>query len=720
MSSRPDAPRHPGEGWHLHDDEPFARPERLPDGARLEELSRFGDSRWYLSTLSQRSTEPSQVVNWELFPLALRASFRRAGWALVNLPTPSALLERSATRRVEWPRPATMAAWFLGWRRFASWLTDRGVSALGEVSGEDLVDYAAHVGVRPWSTAIRQDALYSVSLLWGFAPHLPAGDRIPMPAWETVGMRHYLPATADHNENTTAAIHPAVMSPLLIWAMRFVEDFADDIIAASEEHQGLVGRVRQRPNPAATVPLRAFFDRCLTKDGALPGGIARGRPGLAARYLAGRFDTSLRHVTYEAGKLGEGKPPLSLNTPLPTPVRGLLHGRPWKPSIDFHEAPILMTRLATACLIVTLYLSGARPGEVLELRAGCCPEPADDGTGAVRYELHGLFFKGARDPDGRPAPAGAERKVPWTVVPPVARAVRVLERIVEGPLLFPAKVPWTTGTSGRRHRTGDALTPGGANQRIATFIDWVNTYADANGLAAERIPDDPDGDVVVSRFRRTIAWHIARLPGGRIALATQYGHLRASAVAEGYSGRARQGLRRVLDIETARAMADHLDTLAEGLGRGEGVSGPAAGRLIRAARDARVRFGGRFLTPRQAEALFDESEFNVYDNPQAFLTCNYDPAKALCHPERSAKRAARSSPAIDRCNPACANIARTDTHISSLRTEIANLAEEAANPLSPTPLRERLTQRVNTLRQIVRRHEQTRIVPAHHKDQRSP
>ena len=712
MSPPSDALRHPSEGWHVHDDDPFAGPGRLPEGASAEDLSRFGDSRWYLSALSQRSSEGSQVVNWDLFPEQLRASFRRAGWALVNLPTPAELLERAATRRAEWPRPATMAAVFLGWRRFAGWLTDRGVGALDELSAEDLADYAAHVGQRPCSTPVRQDALYAVSLLWGFAPYLPAGDRIPVPPWETVGMRHYLPASTDRNENSTPPIHPAVMSPLLIWAMRFVEDFADDIIAAWQEHERLVGRVREHPDPAATAPLREFFDRCLAEEGALPGGTARGRPGLAVLYLAGRFGTSLRHVTYEAAKHRQGKFQLSTGTPLSTPVRGLLHGKPWKPSIDFHEAPVLMTRLATACLVVVAYLSGARPAEALELRAGCCPEPADDGAGALRYELHGLFFKGARNAEGRPAPAGAPRKVPWTVVPPVARAVRALERVVEGPLLFPADAPWTTGACGRRHRTGDALTPGGANQRIATFIEWVNDYADEHDLAAERIPNDPDGDIVLSRFRRTVAWHIARLPGGRIALAIQYGHLRASTAAEGYSGRARQGLRRVLDIETARAMADHLGTLAEDLRRGEGVSGPAAGRLVRAARDARARFGGKFLTPRQAEALFDGTELNVYDNPQAFLTCNYDPAKALCHAERAAKRATGTAPAIDRCNPACANIARTDSHIGLLRTEIAKLAEEAASPLTPAPLRERLAQRCSALRRVVDLHERTKLVPA--------
>ena len=134
--------------------------------------------------------------------------------------------------------------------------------------------------------------------------------------------------------------------------------------------------------------------------------------------------------------------------------------------------------------------------------------------------------------------------------------------------------------------------------------------------------------------------------------------------------------------------------------------------LVRAARDARARFGGKFLTPRQAEALFDGTELNVYDNPQAFLTCNYDPAKALCHAERAAKRATGTAPAIDRCNPACANIARTDSHIGLLRTEIAKLAEEAASPLTPAPLRERLAQRCSALRRVVDLHERTKLVPA--------
>ncbi|TWP32700.1 integrase [Leekyejoonella antrihumi] len=690
--------------WHVGRDDPFATAARLPEGTDPEQVSRFGDQRWNYTVLSRRRSEASKTVNWAAFPETWRESFRRAGWALVNLPTPAVLLDRAATARVEWPAPGTMAQVFLGWRRFAGWLADHALTRLDEVDEDLLADYAVHVGRRGCSSAVAQDDLNAVTLLWGFAPLLPAADRIPMPPWENEGVKHYLATDTTPNENTTAAIHPAVMSPLLIWSLRFL-DLADDIIAAWREHQRLLTRVREHPNPDATAALPAFLDTWIAEHGELPGGTARGRRGIAAQYLAATFETSERHATYVAAKYRQDMVPVGLEAPLASPLNGVIHGRQWKSHINFHEAPILMTRLATAAMIVILYLSGVRPGEALELQVGCCPDPIDDGTGSIRYQLHGRFFKGARHPDGTPARGGVTREVPWTVVPPVADAVRVLERIVEGPLLFPTNPSWTTRAPGRRQRTGDALTTLGANARIASFIAWVNDYVDNNGPGDERIPNDPDGGIVVKRALR-------RLPGGRIALALQYGHLRTSVVGEGYSGRARQGLRRVLDIETARAMADYLDTVAEDLHNGQGVSGLAAERMIQAARTARSRFEGKFLTPRQAEALLEEPGLHVYDNPNAFLTCNHDPAKALCHPERTRRNNRALPPAIDRCDPACANIARTDTHIDQLRREISELAEQVSGPLTPIPLKERLKQRIAALQRVLDRHERTKTTAA--------
>jgi hypothetical protein len=114
------------------------------------------------------------------------------------------------------------------------------------------------------------------------------------------------------------------------------------------------------------------------------------------------------------------------------------------------------------------------------------------------------------------------------------------------------------------------------------------------------------------------------------------------------------------------------------------------------------------LSPRQIRALLTDPALQVHDNPQAFLACNYDPAKALCHPDRAAG-AATGHPSLDRCNPACANIARTDTHITALTAETTRLQIEITSPLTPGPIRERLTQRAASLEQIAQRHTRTRI-----------
>lgn len=95
---------------------------------------------------------------------------------------------------------------------------------------------------------------------------------------------------------------------------------------------------------------------------------------------------------------------------------------------------------------------------------------------------------------------------------------------------------------------------------------------------------------------------------------------------------ARHGLRAVLDIETARAMADYLNQLRDRLEHGEAVSGPAARRLLRAASAGGTRFEGMFLSPRQVRVLLTDPALQVHDNPRAFLACNYDPTRALCHP----------------------------------------------------------------------------------------
>lgn len=458
-----------GQEWPIEDDDPFISRHRLPGGTAPGQVSRFGAARWDLALLSTGDHQKTVSLAWDPFPPDVRPSFRRAGWALVNLPTPEELLERAWTRRVKWISPATMRSVVSHWRQFAAWLTDRGISRLADVDQDDLEDYAGHVAGLKRRRQKTAEILASISLLWGFAPHLPSGDRIPMPPWESSGLRDYLPADEATNENTTPPIHPAVMSPLLIWALRFVEDFADDILAAWEERQRLIGQIPDHPDPAAARRLRALIEQHIAQNRPLPGGFYLGQLFAARTYLAAITGATEQQTKVALRDHGRGLP-VSSQTPLSTAIWGQLHGRPWKPHINFNEAPVLMRRLAAAAMILVIYLSGMRPGEALNLRAGCCPEPADDGSSSVRHEIRGNFYKGARGEDEKIVPGGLPRQTPWTVILPVVHAIRVLERMAEGHLLFPVKTAWAKATPGNRTRPGLALHCQGAQHRIMAFV----------------------------------------------------------------------------------------------------------------------------------------------------------------------------------------------------------------------------------------------------------
>ncbi|MFH8383485.1 hypothetical protein ACH4E7_21470 [Kitasatospora sp. NPDC018058] len=165
--------------------------------------------------------------------------------------------------------------------------------------------------------------------------------------------------------------------------------------------------------------------------------------------------------------------------------------------------------------------------------------------------IRARHFKNVTDTHGHHVSAGEARSVPWVAITPVVNAIRVLERMVpEGELLFAAAHQFGQDTG--------ALQSGGLNTRIKDFAAWANREAAARQLPGQHIPDDPLGPVQAGRFRRTLAWHIARQPGGLVALAIQYGHMRTvldARTSARYGTRSRGGIHTVLDVETALAAA---------------------------------------------------------------------------------------------------------------------------------------------------------------------
>jgi hypothetical protein len=305
-------------------------------------------------------------------------------------------------------------------------------------------------------------------------------------------------------------------------------------------------------------------------------------------------------------------------------------------------------------------------------------------------------YKTARVEDGNHRSDGELRDVPWVAIAPVVNAIRVLERMVpDGHLLFDHHAHDLRGT---RAGTG-SLTIKTLGTRVEDFVAWANEEAAAHGLAHEVIPPDPHGAIGTERFRRSLAWHIARRPGGLVALAIQYGHLRTS-VAAGYASRSRDGIHDLLDVETARATIDTVADLNTNLEDGVGISGPAARRAIKAAATA-TKYIGAIITARQARQILANPQLAVYDNPNTLLMCVYKREKALCH------RGIKDTPSLDRCVSTCANIARTDQHAASLRRRATLLDGRATHV--PGPLGDRLRSNAGRLRGLADAHHRARI-----------
>ncbi|MEU3296650.1 hypothetical protein ABZ722_30445 [Streptomyces longwoodensis] len=692
---------------------PFSR---LRPGLDPEQLPRFRDLAWRLALISPRESNRSLVIDWSRCPAALRPGMMRAAFAELNIPTPAVLLQQRASRSTT--QPGTLRHNFQIWISFAVWLGKRGITELSQVTTGDLEAYAEHL--RPLGRQWRTDAkaLWVISRLWAYAPYLPESDRLVMPPWEDPAavMSDFLGTNDDPpgGENAVAIVHPAVMAPLLAWALRTVLDLSPDILAAAREHRRLLAAIPDRAprggTEAAVVHLRGLLaaGQRLPSSGA-PGATAvRARSGgplppMANTFLAGTLGVTTSQVARARGIMSDGLTPADfgpaprLDVPLTARIGAVL----WREAISFDDVDVLMLHLSTAALICCAYLSGMRPEEVLALRRGCCTcVERDDGT--VRFETRGRHFKGVLDEDGNAIGEGEQRADPWIVLEPVARAIGVVEELEGGEQLFTRTLyRYAKGTC--MPRTG--LSSDAAVERIRAFTAWANQLAADHDRPHELIPPDPDGAVALRRFRRTIAWFIYRQPGGRIALAVQYGHA-ATAMSESYAGRSKADMLEVLDYEKGLALAETLTESGERLAAGEKVSGPAADRYRAAAAEFSDRYAGTYLGRRELRALVANPRLQVYEDPKAFLTCNHDAFTALCNPDRHPTGdGGRSTPDHSRCHPACANISRTDSQITALRTEVARIDADADAGLAPYPIAAREQQRKDHLTAVIRRHD---------------
>lgn len=187
------------------------------------------------------------------------------------------------------------------------------------------------------------------------------------------------------------------------------------------------------------------------------------------------------------------------------------------------------------------------------------------------------------------------------------------------------------------------------NHQLNEFVIWVNDYCAAHGRE-DGIPP-VNGQLwrlSTRQFRRTLAWFIARRPGGSVAGAIAYRHLSVQMF-EGYAGTSDSGFRAEVESEQALARGEHLLAMTDAHEH-TGLVGPAANDaapLLEEFADI-TRFAGTVLTdPHRLARLMRRSDPAIY--PGTFATCVFNPDKALCQQHRDTRGA--THPSLGTCKP---------------------------------------------------------------------
>jgi hypothetical protein len=662
-----------------------ARPLRT--GARLHETARFTDAVWRLEPAIGQQHQRAAMLDFTRLPVQHRLVAKELCYAMLSGP----LLHGEQRAEI-----STVRTMFIEVKRFMDWLVARRhPAAVSQLRGSDLDDYVRWIATIDLHPRSHTRALSGVRLFWRYRNHLHTDrlsfDPLPLPGWSR--------PMATTPDNATARIPEPVYGALLTWALRFIDDFAPDILHA-DTHWRLkcAGRPGAPTGQGTEQDVRRLLGQYLANGHALPG--RRGQPNV--RLLAIQAGTNhlvmqrcRPEVTAAAARVGVAAAGM-----FPGPITGRLDGQPWIDGIaTIHRGSdqtlaCLARMLQASCYAAIAYLSGMRDSEVKHLRRGCLRVHRDPDGHPYRYSVNSLAFKGEKDHTGTPAT--------WIVGAPAARAISILEQLQppDADLLF-APLPHGPGNAPVTHATNAALVSSSTNLQLNALTAWINDYCAARGRP-DGIPlhNGQPWRLKTSQFRRTLAWHIARRPGGAIAGAIQYRHL-SIQMFEGYAGTADSGFRAEVESEQALARGEHLLAMTDAHEH-HGLTGPAAPEAARRLQefDEHARFQGVVITdPRQLRRLMTRADPAVY--PGSYVTCVFDHTKALCRHTASGNHSNR--PDLGTCRPLdCRNVALTPDNFLAWQAELDHIDARlnTAPPLPPL-LRRQLDARRDYLTQFL-------------------
>ena len=641
---------------------------RLRSGGRRCDTSRLRDDVWRLSPALHQRQQASLILNFLAIPARFRPTVKLLFHALLNSKPPAGEQQLGVV---------TIHGYFQTFKAFLDWLDPQPYDRFDSLTPDDLWQFQKHLQATVSSAGQRTNHRRSVRLLWTWREYL-ADDHLALDPerleddWQEGNSR------VRKRENANPRIPEQVISPLVVWSLRFVDVFADDILAAQDEWLALQKKTcRDSQNGhGARRRLAHLMRRYRTERRPLPGGTG-GQHGINIRHLAREVECDRQSLmapaSWELIEQTRQDVGVDDSTYLRTEIRGLLDGEPWMRRISYDEDLAVLVRILTAAAYTLIaYLSGMRDSEVKHLRRGCLTVDADRTGKITRRKITSMTFKGEGTPQGVEAT--------WVVGRPVARAVEVLER------LQPKRQRWLfaippSSHSHKKPRTTGAKTTKATNNDLNLLITWINDYCRQHGRT-DHVPDVSKRSwrLSTAQFRRTLAWFIGRRPGGSIAGAIQYRHLSVQMF-EGYAGTSKSGFRAEAQQEALLARGEGLSLMVD-RHEHEHLRGPSAdeARVRLGKFGDRVRFLGKTPDDDQMKKLMDRSDPKIY--PGRFVTCTDNANRRLCRlPGES-----DTTPDPGECKPlACRNVALTDSNIQAWLQRLAeqDARLQAADTLAP-------------------------------------
>ena len=267
----------------------ITRIDSAPDGASIPS---FGDDLWSLDALVKKATAPPARVDFKKCPPALRPAVKRLMFVAINCPAQNNV--GHLAKHYEYQAASTIANHFqCAVLPFMRLLTEYGIECLSDVQDEHYGAYQHQLAKKGVSLDYARGNRSYLTRLSQQGAYLPAEDRLPLPPWaRDVEIRKVRKALRTIRRNTTPPIDHATLQMLLVWSLRFVEEFSSDILRAVEVTATMRAKARTKSLPGDGARAREGLETLRRAGRPLPGVVWKGKAVPATTFLALKFDTA--------------------------------------------------------------------------------------------------------------------------------------------------------------------------------------------------------------------------------------------------------------------------------------------------------------------------------------------------------------------------------------------------------------------------------------------